>query len=250
MHHFLKIASILFTFLTVMPSYGQLEFSKMSAKQRIAIADKEQVEAATDATFQNHMQLGHDLFREKHYLKAIRAYESAQSKRPYNVYPKVKISDIEMSMKDTLAVLRKAEAEQQPNMRQKEEAQAPPKTDMVDESKEERMQRLNEWEQNERSRREKEREKAEKAPEQVSQQGGDVVKLSLEDYQKELAEKYPSGITEEQLTEGNKTVIRRIVVREGKGDEYRRVEHNWGGVFYFKNGEAVTDRVWKAETEK
>lgn len=229
---------------------AQPEFSKLSAKERIAIAEKEEVQAATDAGFQNDMQTGHDLFKEKHYLKAIRAYELAQERRPYNVYPKVKISDIELSMKDTLAILRAEEKRELAEKPKQKEPAKQVKPEPIQETEEERLKKLDNWEKNEREKRSRERERSEKEPDNIPQSSGDVPKISMEDFQKELAEKYPSGTTEETSVEGNKTIVKRVIVREGKGNEYKKVTHNWGGVFYFKNGDAVTERVWKAETEK
>ena len=72
---------------------------------------------------------------------------------------------------------------------------------------------------------------------------------SIKEIQEELAAEYSDGVTEEIFTEGNRTITKRIVVMDGKGDEYRMVKHGWGGVFYFKNGTSITERVWKAETE-
>lgn len=72
---------------------------------------------------------------------------------------------------------------------------------------------------------------------------------SLSEIQEELAAEYYDGITEETFTDGNRTITKRVVVKDGKGDEYRKVKHGWGGVFYFKNGTSITERVWKAETE-
>jgi hypothetical protein len=71
----------------------------------------------------------------------------------------------------------------------------------------------------------------------------------LAEVQEELAAAYPDGVTEEVFTEGNRTITKRVVVKNGSGDEYRKVKHGWGGVFYFKNGTSITERVWKAETE-
>lgn len=228
---------------------AQKDFSELSAKQRIKIAEEEQVQAATDHTFQQEMELGHELFKQKHYLKAIRAYEQAQKKRPYNVYPKVKITDIELSMKDTLVQLREAEKQELSQQRDRIEPEKKPDQQQPNETEKERLEKLDNWEKKERERMAREREREDKKSEPLPESGGDVPKISLEDYQKELAQKYPSGITEEEYKEGNKSITKRIVVRGGKGNEYKRVEHSWGGVFYFKNGEAITDRVWKSETE-
>ena len=63
-----------------------------------------------------------------------------------------------------------------------------------------------------------------------------------------LAEEYPPGVTEESYTEGNKVIIRRVVVNGNKGDEYSKVIAKWG-TFYFKNGQSITEAIWAKETE-
>lgn len=234
-------------------TFGQEKLAGLSAKERIDIAEKEETEAKTDSEFQQMMQIGHDLFKQRHYLKAIREYEKAQEKRPYNVYPKVIIADIELSMKDTLAVLRQQEQRELQNqdMERNETLQSPkPENNPEPESEAERQKRANQWERDERRKLDSQREKEKEKEPEVSNTTGDIVILSMDDFQKELAEKYPTGITEEVIIDGNKTITKRVRVAGGKGDEYKRVEHGWGGVFFFKNGDAVTERVWKQETEK
>lgn len=232
---------------------GQENFAGLTAKERIVIAEKEESEAKGDSEFQQMMQIGHELFKDRHYLKAIHQYEKAQDKRPYNVYPKVIIADIELSMKDTLALLRQQEQlelQNQDRPRTETLEDKNPDTNPEPESEAERQKRVNEWEREERRKLEAERERQKEKEPEVSQSQGDVVILSMDDFQKELAEKYPTGITEEVTVDGNKTITKRVRVAGGKGDEYKRVEHGWGGVFYFKNGDAVTERVWIQETEK
>lgn len=231
---------------------AQEELQRLSGKERIRIAENEKIEAATDVEFQQYMSTGHEQFSNKHYLKAIRSYEKAAEVRPYNVYPKVKISDIELSMKDTLELLRAAEKEavkeEKPKPKNPEVAETEQK---LPETPKETMDRLNEWEEKERQKmeaqREKEKAKAEE-PKPTPPKSGDVQTMSIEDYRKELAETFPSGITETVSEEGNKVITKRVVVHDGKGDEYKKVAHNWGGVFFFKNGDAVTERVWDQET--
>lgn len=248
MKNFHLIAALM-GIVSAFPLTAQPDFSNLSSRQRIAIAEKEQVEAATDTQFQEYMDKGHDLFKDKHYLKAIRSYEKAQDQRPYNVYPKVKITDIELSMKDTLEILRAAE-QKDLESQERQKADPSPKTpDYNEETQEERIQKIDDWERKERERRMAERERKNSPRDEVQSTGGDVQQIGLEEYQIQLAKKYPSGVTEETFTEGNKTIVKRVVVRDGKGNEYKRVEHSWGGVFFFKNGDAVTDRVWKSETE-
>lgn len=245
--------------LTLTGLKAQDDFAELSSRERINLAEKEEKEAAHDAEFQGVMQKGHELFKEKHYLKAIHTYEEAQELRPYNVYPKVIIADIELSMKDTLQTLRAAEKNnleqtpQKPKVKPEKEKETET-PDRDEETKEERIEKINEWEQDVREKRERQRareaEKEKQRQTADTRMDGDVKRLSAEDFQKELAEKYPRGITETVSKEGNKTIVKRIVVAEGIGNEYKKVVHNWGGVFYFKNGDAVTERVWKQETEK
>ncbi|MBK9273306.1 MAG: hypothetical protein IPM49_02045 [Flavobacteriales bacterium] len=64
-----------------------------------------------------------------------------------------------------------------------------------------------------------------------------------------LATEYPPGVTEESYTEGNKVIIRRVVVNGNKADEYSKVIAKWG-TFYFKNGQSITEMIWANETER
>ncbi|MCH2214001.1 MAG: hypothetical protein MK086_02410 [Flavobacteriales bacterium] len=245
-----KSALLLLSTLTLQCISAQKDIAQLSAKERFKIAENEKIEAATDIDFQQYMSEGHVFFTQKHYLKAIRSYKKAAGVRPYNVYPKVKIADIELSMKDTLELLRAAEKENldKPTEQPKDPKLAKPE-DKLPETPQETMNRLNNWEQKEREKleavRRRKREKEEEPKHQVV--SGDVQQLTIEDYRKELGETYPSGVTETVSEEGNKTITTRIVVKKGSGDEYKKVEHNWGGVFFFKNGVAVTERVWDQE---
>lgn len=65
----------------------------------------------------------------------------------------------------------------------------------------------------------------------------------------DLAKNYPPGITEELKTGVRKNVVRRIKVIENLGYEYLKVEHEWGGVYYFKDGEAINKQLWEQETQ-
>lgn len=73
---------------------------------------------------------------------------------------------------------------------------------------------------------------------------------SFADYNRgELANQYPQGVTEESYTEGNKVIIRRIVVQGNKADEYKKVIGK-AGTSYFKNGLSITGWVWTRDTEE
>ena len=65
----------------------------------------------------------------------------------------------------------------------------------------------------------------------------------------QLALDYPQGVTEESYTEGNKVIIRRVVVNGNKADEYSKVIAKYG-IFYFKNGQSITEMIWANETER
>lgn len=72
---------------------------------------------------------------------------------------------------------------------------------------------------------------------------------SFADYNRnELASQYQQGVTEESYTEGNKVIIRRVVVQGNKADEYSKVIAKWG-TFYFKNGQSISEQIWSVNTE-
>jgi hypothetical protein len=58
--------------------------------------------------------------------------------------------------------------------------------------------------------------------------------------------KKAKGDIERRYKEGNAFVIERTVTVDGHLVVYKRVYHSYGQVFYFENGRAVDERVWKA----
>jgi hypothetical protein len=76
-----------------------------------------------------------------------------------------------------------------------------------------------------------------------------VIDKTSNEFREELAKKYKQGITEENYLDGSRKVTKRVLVRGQKGDEYLRITHHWGGVYYFKNGESINEQSWVSETE-
>jgi hypothetical protein len=70
----------------------------------------------------------------------------------------------------------------------------------------------------------------------------------------ELGQKYPEGVTEEsyQIDDNNGLmkayVIRRVVVREGAGTVYEKIQTRYGHESYTRNGQPITEYQWSDET--
>lgn len=61
--------------------------------------------------------------------------------------------------------------------------------------------------------------------------------------------KYPDGLTEEVIFETRRT-IKRTVVKDTKNsleNVYQMVKYAWGGVFYFKNNQSITQNTYDTE---
>lgn len=56
------------------------------------------------------------------------------------------------------------------------------------------------------------------------------------------------SVEKEIYNEANAVVTQLTVVSNGNVDIYKKVNHQWGSVFYFKNGIAITARMWEDET--
>jgi len=67
-------------------------------------------------------------------------------------------------------------------------------------------------------------------------------------YLSELAQKYPQGVTEEIIVEGNKKIIRRIVVKGTRASEYKKIIYAWA-TYYKKNGVDISKHTFDMETK-
>lgn len=75
------------------------------------------------------------------------------------------------------------------------------------------------------------------------------VDKSSPEFRQQLAKEYEEGITETTYRKGNRVVTKRVVVKGEYGDEYLKVKHDWGGLYYFKNGQPIKAFIWDKETE-
>ena len=80
--------------------------------------------------------------------------------------------------------------------------------------------------------------------------------LQLEEAQTELAGSLETGtlsrvgfklILKESYTEGNKVIIRRVVVQGNRANAYSKVIAKWG-TYYFKDGQPISEQIWTVNT--
>lgn len=75
------------------------DFGKLSAKERSRIAEREAQESAKDTIYQREMHNADLAFQQGRYEDALALFREARKLRPYNVYPKVKIEDLQALIK-------------------------------------------------------------------------------------------------------------------------------------------------------
>ncbi len=72
-----------------------------------------------------------------------------------------------------------------------------------------------------------------------------------EQFLSQLATIYPNGVTEENIQEKEFKLYRFIVNNQGQVNVYEKKTWNWGGVFYFKNGDiTITATLFDLEVKK
>ena len=72
--------------------------------------------------------------------------------------------------------------------------------------------------------------------------------MQVEAEQRALIEKYPARKTTETEKAGN-SVITYVYINRGEFvNVYKKVEHSWGGVFFFIDERATNQRFWEHET--
>lgn len=223
------------------------EFGKLSAKERARIAKKEQEESVNDTVFQDVMTQAEGLFQEQRYDEALERFKEARRLRPLNVYPKVKIQDLQALIAKREEAARKAKPEEavppelMPPMegpRTMVEAIEQTKSAPMTIEKAEVIEQV--------GIAEPEPSQTLKTP--VREPASRANPPTIREPRSEQVSPKPDpvdGMHERSFLEGRAVVLERRVVKEGKETIYRKVTHPWGQVVHFRDEQAISDREWK-----
>lgn len=236
------------------------DFSQLSPKERSRIAAQETAEAEKDSTYQRLMREGDQAFRAGLYEDALAIFQEARQLRPYNVYPKVKIEDLQ-------ALIRK---------RDQEAAQAapPPAPEVAEEMPPaqtvEPIPEATPVPSTEGKPEETDMMTEAPAPpplpvqEPASREAppppGPAIPAAPEKKPVARIEEPPPAVKpshtgpigpgpepelgERVYLEAGAVVTERTVEEEGKVVVYKRVAHSWGQTFYFRDGLSIPQRRW------
>ncbi len=217
------------------------DFEKLSAKERARIAKEEQEGSKMDAAYQAIMTEAEAFFRESLFEESMAKFKEARVLRPYNVYPKVKIADLEVLIAKRDAKLAKEEAErlaveedQLPTVTEPLPAPVLGPTPTPKTTKEPK-------------------EKSTEVPVKPVPTKEEVP-TRTERVKEDPAVKQPvvgigpgsdAGEEGERVyKEGRSLVVERRVKEGGRIIIYRKVTHPWGAIDHFRDGSAVPARVY------
>lgn len=83
----------------------------------------------------------------------------------------------------------------------------------------------------------------------MNQVESDYEEMEVEAEQRRLIEKYPERKTVETEKEGNSVITYVYINRGDFVTVYKKVEHSWGGKFYFIDERPTNQRFWEHETQ-
>lgn len=208
-------------------------FPGLTAKERSRIAKQEEADAKADTAFQRLMAEGEAEARAGRIEEALSTYRKARSVRPYNVYPKVRIQDLE-------ALLAQRGAEPAPAATPvpaavplaPEPAPVPPvRSAPAPAPQRPATTTATTAEPPVRS-----------AP--VRQPVHTSAKPAATSPPPARTENLPDGIQEREYREGNAFVTERTVTTNGRSIVYKRVVHAWA-TYHFEDGKPIDERVWR-----
>lgn len=205
-------------------------FEGLSAKERSRIAAKEVEEANSDVAYQQVMNEAEAHFQAGRYEEALASYRKARDLRPFNVYPKVKIEDLAalIAPKGPAGTPAAQASAPEPASTAVGPLQptAPASTAVVPAAVTPAQERSTPI----------------TAPGPTTAPGRSEASA---------APAWPGeGWEERRYKEGNAFVIERSLLVDGERVVYKRVQHPWGQVFYFRNTEPVDPRVWKVRFQE
>jgi hypothetical protein len=208
------------------------DFEKLGAKERARIAKEEQEAASKDIGYQAVMAEAEELFRAQRFEASMAKFKEARALRPYNVYPKVKIQDLEalIAERDAEAALSLPEKVEEPKpsvvvpvvpdpVPVKREV-APPPTSLVP---------------------------AKVDPKSVVAPLPKVVSTPV--VQEKQKKDVPLQEGERIYKEGRSIVVERHVELDGRIVVFRKVSHPWGAVDHFRDGGPIPAHAYEEVME-
>ena len=220
------------------------DFSRLSARERTRIARQEAEEAARDGAFQALMAHADELFRQQRYEDALERYQEARRMRPYNVYPPVKIQDLQ-------ALIARREAERSPEPpplpapAPLQVSDGPVGDDRPDAHQDEVVPVPVPIPATQSTTPPAGREPSSPAvpTDRVPLQG--PRRPAPDRPSVHAAPLHQAEATERTYREGRAIVLERWRMEEGRAVEYRKVAHPWGEVVHFRDGRAISARAWE-----
>ena len=215
------------------------EFDQLSAKERSRIAKEEENGASKDARYQTVMIEAEALFQQQRFDEALERFQVARELRPFNVYPRVKIQDLQalIAKRDGASAppepeLGTATAPDIPATSPLHEAVVPEPSIAVERPKE--LPPLVDSTPAQRTG------PGAKPPSTTQRTEPTVVRT--ERVQEQAVAPLEEG--EHIYMEGRALVVERRVAQEGRIAVFRKVTHPWGAVVYFKDATAIPERMW------
>ncbi|MFZ1685873.1 MAG: hypothetical protein WAU70_00510 [Flavobacteriales bacterium] len=205
------------------------EFAGLSAKERSKLAKQEVEDAAKDEVFKGMMDQAEVAFKAGRFDEARQHYADARERRPLNVYPKVKLEDLDVLIAKRAAeeAARTVAAAPPPVVQRMDTAPAPlviTATKVINDAP---------------------------APVVIMKEAippDAPPPAPVKTVQKSAVEQpLPTPLTEGERTymEGNAKVLEITVNENKRMVVYKKVKHPWNQVYYFKDGESVGQRVWQ-----
>jgi len=216
------------------------EFDQLSAKERSRIAKEEESGASKDAGYQTVMSEAEALFQQQRFDEALEQFQVARDLRPFNVYPRVKIQDLQalIAKRDSATTppepeLGTATAPGIPAISPSHEAVVPEPSIAVERPRELPPPPVV---------RTPEQRTGPGAKPPSATQRTEPVAVRTERVQEQAVAPLEEG--EHIYMEGRALVVERRVAQEGRIAVFRKVTHPWGAVVYFKDATAIPERIW------
>ena len=244
----MKLTTLLLFFAFVLSnnSFGQSDWSKMTANQKIKLAKKEQKAAKKDPEYLKLMEEALALFQDGKFDEAKNLYTAAHNRRPDNVYPMVMLDDIEVAMNMPIVeeiveevIIEETVVEEITPIIEEENAEVVEEIKVVEDEKVEEIA---------------------VEPEPIVVPIATEKKLEEEKKEITVNEKvvieHPvkvydeDGVYKEDLKEGNATINQVTIVEKGVAVVFRKVSHPWGAVYFFQNGDPITKSEWNKMQER